>query len=179
MRTGRVENYRFSAIARTVTRGCRRLQLAVLLVGMALAGCIEKQPVVAQKADLPSPASETPLAAIPPLRGSGEAQKPAVRAPRERPGKKIAMFDPVTLVGMTPADIGRILGRPAGTREEALSTEWIYATRTCSLVIFFYPDIATGALRALKYNVNNSKVSLADGRDCIQKFLLARGNDHG
>jgi hypothetical protein len=174
MRAVRAENYHFAVIARAVTRRCWRSLLAVLLVGMPLAGCIEKQPVVAQKVELPPREPEPSPPAIAPVPVSGEAQKPVARARRERPEKKIAMFDPLTLVGMTPPDIGRILGRPAGTREEALSIEWIYETRTCSLVIFFYPDIATGALRALKYNVHDSKENAGDGRNCVQKVLLAR-----
>ena len=104
---------------------------------------------------------------------------PPARARRANTGKKIAMIDPVTLVGMAPRDISRILGKPTDTRVEAMTTEWIYGTPSCSLAIFFYPDIATGALRALKYNINGSAQNAEDDHDCAERFLLARGDGHG
>ena len=83
------------------------------------------------------------------------------------------MVDPVTLVGLDPPAIGRILGKPAGMREDAMTTEWTYSTPTCSLKIFFYPDIATGALRALKYNVEDIRGDAGDDGTCGHHVLLA------
>jgi hypothetical protein len=100
----------------------------------------------------------------------------------ERPEKserKAAMLNPVMLVGMAPPDIDKLLGKPAVMREYAMTTEWTYATRVCSLAIFFYPDIATGTLRALEYNVTDSKGDAGDGPGCVHHILLARSDDRG
>jgi hypothetical protein len=95
----------------------------------------------------------------------------------EKPKRKVAALNPITLLGMALPDIGELLGKPASIREYAMTTEWTYAMHACSLVIFFYPDIATGTLRALKYNATDSRGDARDGSSCVHNILLARADD--
>jgi hypothetical protein len=127
-------------------------------------------------ADPPEPAPPAPprVAEVVP-RHVTHARPPKV----EKLKKTVTKADPVTLVGMAPPAIGKLLGKPAGTREYAMTTEWTYETPVCSLVIFFYPDITTGALRALKYNATGPKGGTGNGPSCVHNILLARNDDRG
>jgi len=90
-----------------------------------------------------------------------------LRAVPKKSESKTAGLDLGTLVGLAPPAVDRILGRPAGIRTEAMSVEWTYIARNCSLNIFFYPDIATGALRALRYNVTDRA---GNGQPSLRQF---------
>jgi len=177
MRAGRSENFRLAVIARLASHKCYASLIAVSLAGLSLSGCVERRQVAIQDVTVAPVIPEVSLPVLPRYRTRWIPPKPIARMRREGPEKKVAGFDPVILVGMAPPDISRILGNPIDMREEALSTEWIYSAPACSLVIFFYPDISTGALRALKYNVNDANAGA--GRACVQQVLLAKGNDHG
>lgn len=156
-----------------------------LLVGLAIGGllfhgCTEAPPGPQLASELaPDTVANTPQApalALSPVPKAAPKHSAHVRIARNTE-RKAAIFDPAMLVGMAPPAIGNILGKPVGTREVALTTEWTYATPSCSLVIFFYPDIATGALHALKYNVTDAG-DTGDGANCIHHILLARSDDH-
>lgn len=99
------------------------------------------------------------------------AQRTARRMARVDPG--IPKVDPDRLVGLDPAGVGRMLGRPAGTRMDAMAMEWTYSAPSCSLRIFFYPDVVTGGLRALKYNVTGG----ATGHGCVDFPMMARNDE--
>lgn len=167
--------------------------LAATLAGLSLTGCTEKpdnaelsaslapmtepeQPQVLQSA--PEPAASPPRAPNVPVR------KMAKKKPRLEPRLEARLdagtlprFDPRTLMGLEPLAIDRMLGRPAGTHTDATAVEWIYSRPGCSLSIFFYPDIATGALRALKYNVTNRQAG--DNHGCINFPIVARSDGSG
>jgi hypothetical protein len=150
--------------------------LAILL---PLGGCVQKPNDPTLTADLAPAMPNTPMPHTPvPVspRAPNSVPKHTV-SPPEKSERKVAMLDPAKLVGMGPSAIGGILGKPTETQEYAMSTEWTYATKVCSLKIFFYPDIATGALRVLKYIVRNAKGEPGDGPGCVHHLLLARGEE--
>lgn len=159
--------------------------LAAALGGLPLYGCAEPPPdqdLASELAPVVSPAPNIPQVAVPPPPEPKAAPKrhPRTAKNTEQPARnaerKVAAVDPVTLVGLAPPAIGNILGRPVDARESALTVEWIYATRSCSLVVVFYPDITTGTLHALKFNVIDAE-GKGDGASCIHHILLARSND--
>jgi hypothetical protein len=121
-----------------------------LLAGLSLGGCTEKPETPPQKITLVPPASEPVQILRPPA--ARPARSPA-RIPAQKTAKKRPRVDPVTLVGMDPPTVDRMLGRPAGTRMDAMAVEWTYAAPSCSLSLYFYPDVATGDLKVLKYNI--------------------------
>lgn len=171
---------------------CAKVFLAAALGGLSLCGCSEPMPdqsLASELAPAVSPVPSMPQAVPPPPPESKVAPKRRVRPirnaeqtardsvpPTRNAERKVAAIDPVTLVGMAPPAIGNILGRPVNARESALTVEWIYATRSCSLVVVFYPDITTGTLHALKFNVTDAE-GKGDGASCIHHILLARNDD--
>jgi hypothetical protein len=169
-------------------RARHRVPVALLIVstfgGLPLYGCTEAPPDRHLASTLAPDtaqdmASNTLQAFAPvPAHASKTVPKRSAHVRTERiTEKKVAVLDPVTLVGMAPPAIGNILGKPAGTREVALTTEWTYANPSCSLVVFFYPDISTGALHALKFSATGAD-GAEDGASCIHHILLARSDDH-
>jgi len=151
------------------------------LGGPFLGGCTEKpdsrvlsSPAVAATDKLPQqlvrPAPAPPIAhAVPP--------KPVMHP--EKAERKLARLTPDTLVGLTPPAIGQLLGKPAETREDAMMIRWTYTMQNCSLNVFFYPDIATGSFRALKYNVTGTKGRVGHGHDCTNYLMMARSDESG
>ena len=146
------------------------LQFAALfaaLAGLLIGSCTEKPETVPSKAN-PAPASASFVQPVRP-----QAMPSARPRPRPSPlkaARKEPRIDPVVLVGLDPPAVGRMLGRPAATRTDAMAMEWSYSTPNCSLNIFFYPDVATGNLKALKYNI-------AGKRGCAEFPVLARIED--
>ncbi len=164
----------------------QRFVFAAALGGLLLAGCTERPDNRMLKPNLPfamsnmscryvSAATPRPGAAI--VRPSGS--RPVARAAPKKSEGKTAGFDPSTLVGLAPPAIDQILGKPAGMRAEAMTVEWNYVGQGCSLNIFFYPDIATGTLRALKYNVTNMKGRTGGSRACVNFLMMARSDESG
>ena len=150
------------------------------LGGPFLGGCTEKP----DSRVLPSP----PVAAADkmPQQVPRPASPPPVRisAPRavtrpDKPERKLARLAPDSLVGLTPPAIGQLLGKPAETREDAMMIQWTYTMQNCSLNVFFYPDIATGSFRALKYNIASVKDRSGHGHDCTNYLIMARSDESG
>jgi len=131
--------------------------LAAALGGLFLGGCTEKPDRYVLKNNHVWEDHLPAAAANPHARGVEVAHlpPPAVRARPPKAAKKGLAFDPTMLVGLGPEAIDRMLGKPVGTRQEATTVEWIYRGG-CSLRIFFYPDIATGTLRALQYDIKQT-----------------------
>jgi len=151
------------------------------LGGPFLGGCTEKP----DSRVLPSPAvaaadkfpQQVPKAAPAPPPARAVAPRPAARP--DRAERKLAKLSPDTLVGLTPPAVGQLLGKPAETREDAMMIRWTYTTQNCSLNVFFYPDIATGSFRALKYNVTGTKIRTGHGHGCTNYLMMARSDESG
>ena len=159
----------------------RRVVFAAALGGFALSGCTEKpdnrmlKPNLAFATSNKSRRHQIETVSRTVLVGP----RSVLRAVPKKPESKTAGLDLDTLVGLAPPAIDRIFGRPADIRREAMSVEWTYIGRNCSLNIFFYPDIATGALRALRYNVTNLTGRAAGGRACSSFLMMVRSDEPG
>jgi hypothetical protein len=161
-----------------------RVAVAVALGGLPLGGCTEKpdnrnleQDLVFAAPDAPSQHIVQPAPRPIPATVRPPASKSVAHAAPEKPERKMAGVDPSTLVGLAPPAVGRILGKPAGIRAEAMTVEWTYVGQNCSLNIFFYPDIATSALRVLKYNIVDMKGRAGGGRACVNFLMIARSDE--
>ena len=152
------------------------------LGGPFLGGCTEKPdsrvlPGPAVAAADKAPLQQIPRSVLPPPSARAPLPRPVVRP--EKPDRKMARLTPDTLVGLTQPAIGQLLGKPTETREEAMMIRWTYTTQNCSLNVFFYPDIATGSFRALKYNVTGFKGRTGHGQDCTNYLMMARSDESG
>jgi hypothetical protein len=140
------------------------------LAGLWLGSCTEK-PDSGPPRGSPAPATAglaqemRPPAIVP--------QRRHFRQPPQKMARKEPRIDPVELVGLDPSAVGRVLGRPSATRTDAMAMEWTYSTSSCSLNIYFYPDVVTGGLKALKYNIAGKQLK----HGCIDFPVLARNDD--
>ena len=140
------------------------------LAGLSLGSCTEKPDNGPPKAS-PAPAAAglaqdtRPPAIVP--------QRRQFRPPPQKVARKGPKIDPVELVGLDPSAVGRVLGRPSATHKDAMAMEWTYSTSNCSLNIYFYPDVVTGDLKALKYNLAGKQLK----HGCIDFPVLARNDD--
>ena len=167
-------------------RGIDPWLIAVLVAmgGPFLWGCTEKPD---SRALRPSPAIATPEKSIqrvplpPPPTPTARVPtpRPVQHAKVDKAERKTEILVPSRLVGLSPPDIGRILGKPSEAREEAMMIRWTYSGQNCALDIFFYPDIATGSLRALKYNIGDIKGRPGHGHACTNYLMMARSDESG
>jgi hypothetical protein len=161
-----------------------RVLLAAVLGSLPLGGCAEKpdnrvlQPSIASVAPDESSGpviDNTRPPILPSVRRS--RSKPVARVASEKFARKAARLDPNTLVGLAPDAIDRILGSPTGVRAEAMTVEWTYVRPSCSLIIFFYPDIVTGALRALNYTLGDVNGRVGASQACVDFLMVARSDE--
>ncbi len=158
-----------------------RVLLAAGLGSLALGGCAGK---IENRVLQPDIASVVPdISRQPLIDSTRQPIVPPVRTSRsrhvapEKVAKKAARIDPNTLVGLAPDAIDRILGSPTGVRAEAMTVEWTYVRPSCSLIIFFYPDIATGALRALNYTLADVNGRVGANQACVNFLMMARSDE--
>ncbi len=178
MRAGCVNGFRDGIALHHV----HRIVFAAALGGFPLGGCSEKPDNRMLKPDPALTASVRPRqhlaeTAPRPISAAPAGSRPIARAVPEKAERKATKLDPGALVGLAPPAIDRMLGRPAGTRTEAMTVEWTYIGKSCSLNIFFYPDIATGALLALGYNVTNTNERAGGSGACVNFLTMARNDE--
>jgi hypothetical protein len=168
----------------------RWVVLAAVLGGLPLGGCTEKpdnrmckQNIAFAKVDAKPEKSRSVLENSPrPVQTSARPADPRLPAPTvlEISDVSTTNLDPSTLVGLAPPAIDRILGKPSGTRTEAMAVQWTYNGvgngAGCWLEIFFYPDIVNGDLRALKYSIANKKGEAGGGGNCAGSLMMARSD---
>jgi len=156
-----------------------QLRVKLLALALGLAACAPVPPERA--ASLPSPSAPPPRAAETPAKPPTPADTPPPRQeaavaplpvlpPRERPDQAIA---PERLVGMSEADIERLIGAPAGIREEPPAVVWSYSSMHCGLNVFFYMDMASQTFRALTYELKPSAPGGLSGSACLASLRPA------
>jgi hypothetical protein len=89
-----------------------------------------------------------------------------VPPPREAapPGEAV---DPQHLVGLSEDDIRRVIGVPAGVREQSPAVVWSYASAACALDVFFYLDLASQTFRAVTYQLTPKGAQGLQGGACL------------
>jgi len=151
----------------------RQLRAKALAIALALAACA---PAPAERAaSTPSlRAPETPAQARP--AASPEPQQEAAIAPipvlppRGRQEQEVA---PERLIGLSEEDVQRLIGAPAGVREEPPAVVWSYSSTRCGLTLFFYMDMASRTFRALTYELKPSGSDGLGGSACLASLRPA------
>jgi hypothetical protein len=106
------------------------------------------------------------------------AMREARATPTARPAReRTPPVDPEHLIGLDPAAVQKLLGRPARVQDDKLSREWVYASRGCNFRVFFYPNLNAAAFRVLKYSGDDDNGGrLATSNACVRRILMARAN---
>lgn len=128
---------------------------------------------VAPVAPLPRPKPERPKTVRKQV-SSPQSNAPAP-AETEAPAKPPApeRWTIAKLVGMSESEARDRLGVPNFEEEEAPAKIWLYTARSCSVRVYFYPEVKSLVYRVLRYEV------LGDGEPDLQRCAAEIREDSG
>ncbi len=123
--------------------------------------------------EMPKVASRTPNAKDSP------ARKPAT-PPKRPPLPKLAepaVVAPADLVGLDFSSVLQVLRKPDTVQSSALSIVWTYSEPTCTLQLFFYPDIQTKIFRLLKHDLKSAADGAAERNACMRDIMVVKNDE--
>ena len=107
------------------------------------------------------------------------APGPAVAAPPPDPVELAAMAPaarrPPELIGLTRADVSRLLGAPTLLRREPPAEVWQYASAACVLHVFIYQERDDS--RVAYYEAAQRGGRNLAARDCYDRLLAGRRSE--
>jgi len=130
--------------------------LVVLLSGCTLFGQ-EEEPVVAAAPVVEPAEPEEPAPDLPTARPSDLEDRYAALPPAPPPVKA------EELIGMDFLDLRALLGEPNQQDVRAPAEIWTYSGESCSLQVFFYPQVGEDGYRALTYDMQDRGESASGG----------------
>jgi len=120
-------------------------------------------------ATAPAPSTErAPASAM--ATAQGTAATPGT-TPQGTSAQSAAESDPGRFVGMSDADISRLLGPPARKKDTPPSRVWTYGSASCEFDLFLYPEVGGNRYRALTYKFRDQDLTDGDKRACIAGLL--------
>ena len=167
----------------STSRMARSCVLGLLPAIMILTGCgalrgIEREPTAGKTISAPpaeemlvEPVIQAPkisepemprIASRTPNAKDTATPKKAAPPPKRPPLPKLAepvIVAPEDLVGFDFSSVLQVLRRPDTVQSNALSVVWTYTEPSCTLQLFFYPEIQTKIFRLLKHDLKGA----ADG----------------
>jgi len=167
----------------------------LLLAGCSsLRGLDHAKPMVqTTSAPMPVPAEE-PLVQIPAI-PKPETPQVASRTPdvkdlmvrrKPAPPKDVApppkapeptVFAPSDLVGFDFPAVLQVLRRPDSVQTSALSVVWTYSEPSCTLQLFFYPEIKTRTFRLLKHELKSVAEGDAETKACMRDMMVMKADE--
>jgi len=153
----------------------------VLVGGLMLGGCATIKGWFAHDTKPPPPVIATPVTPPPPAPVQVPKPKPVTHeVPKPEKPEKLAEVDPTSLIGLDSPTVEKLLGTPTKISKSEISLVWTFSAPSCSFQIFFYPDVKTSALHALKYGgVDGNGAQMATSETCIRGILTAKTNAPG
>lgn len=151
-------------------------------VGKATSAPPMQEPAVQPALRLPTaPEPEMPKLAsrIPKTKDSAPKKKPA---PLKAPPLKLAeplVLAPADLVGFDFSSVLQVLRRPDTVRTNALSIVWTYSEPSCTLQLFFYPDIQTRIFRLLKHDLRSATDGEPERKACMRDIMAMKTDEPG
>jgi hypothetical protein len=140
------------------------------------------EPVV-QPPMVPSPIISEPemprIASLTPNAKDSAARK-KVAPPKQPPVPKLAepvIVAPADLVGYDFSSVLQVLRRPDTVQSNALSIVWTYSEPSCTLQLFFYPDIQTKIFRLLKHDLKGAADGTAERNACMRDIMAMKNDE--
>ena len=123
--------------------------------------------------EMPRMASRTPNPKDIPTR------KPAT-LPKRVPLPKLAepvVVAPADLVGFDFSSVLQVLRKPDTVQSSALSIVWTYSEPTCTLQLFFYPDIQTKIFHLLKHDLKGAADGGTERNACMRDIMAVKSDE--
>ena len=124
--------------------------------------------------EMPRMASRTPNPKDTP------ARKPPPTPPKRVPLPKLAetvVVAPADLVGFDFSSVLQVLRKPDTVQSSALSIVWTYSEPTCTLQLFFYPDIQTKIFHLLKHDLKSAADGAAERNAYMRDIMAAKSDE--
>lgn len=145
-----------------------RAVLRPLIVALAASGLLS----CAHQPPPPKPVAAVPEAPPPPP-PPRPVYRPVPR-PQEKPEPPPRLPPPAGLVGLEERDAVRFFGNAAERSEEPPATVWRYRTENCELDLYFYLDLKSGRMRALRYAFSGDAIDVTSQEDCLRAIAEKR-----
>jgi hypothetical protein len=200
-----MEQFLASEVGQTkpMARKVRLTCLALVPASMILANCAELQGLqglldeqaITQAGRTPPMLAEVPAMAMEQPAAPPVMEAPAVAAPEQprvvsnMPGPRMPgnarraaprppALMPADLVGFDFVSVLRILKKPDAVQTNALFVLWTYTRPSCTLQLYFYPEIQTKVFRLLKTDLKSETgARLASPGNCMRDMLVAGSDD--
>jgi hypothetical protein len=88
-----------------------------------------------------------------------------------------AVFAPAELVGFDFPSVLQVLRRPDSVQTSALSVVWTYSEPSCTLQLFFYPEIKTRIFRLLKHDLKSAAEGDAERTACMRDMMVMKTDE--
>jgi hypothetical protein len=98
-------------------------------------------------------------------RAAGQTANPPAASAEAPP-----VTDVAHLVGLSQTDTTKLFGLPAERTNLPPSEIWIYHSTVCDVKLFFYPEVAKPAFRALTYQIDERGASDATHNACLSSL---------
>ncbi|HEV2303576.1 MAG TPA: hypothetical protein VGR91_18585, partial [Stellaceae bacterium] len=99
-----------------------------------------------------------------------------VPRPGEKPQPPPRLPSPQNLVGLEERDAVRLFGAPGERSEASPATVWRYKTDNCELDLYFYLDLKSGRMRALRYTFAGDAADQTSQQDCLRAIAEAQNH---
>ncbi|HVH75089.1 MAG TPA: hypothetical protein VM755_09240 [Stellaceae bacterium] len=139
--------------------------LLLVLAASLLLSCAHHKPA-------PPPAVAPPPPPAPPPQ---PVYHPVPR-PEEKPSPPPHLPPADSLVGLGQKDAVRLFGEAAERTEEPPATVWRYRTDNCELDLYFYLDLKSGRMRALRYAFAGDATDRESQHDCLRAIAEERAH---
>jgi hypothetical protein len=187
-----------------ISRAARSCVLGLLPTILILPGCsalreLRQEPMVAEATMSPPPPEDLPAEPMVQSPSIPEPEMPQVasRTPNSKDAparKKIAppikraplpvpkqaespMLAPADLVGFDFSSVLQVLRRPDTVQSNSVSIVWTYSEPSCTLQLFFYPDIQTKIFRLLKHDLKSAAEGAAERNACMRDIMVVKNDE--
>jgi len=115
-------------------------------------------------------ATETSFSADEGPTSPGKPTNGTVKAPESQEATAPMPQHAPSLAGLSEDDVTRRFGRPANIRKTPSANVWTYQDQACTLDLFLFTDMRTGAQKVLTYQFGGSGRETMGERGCLDRL---------
>jgi hypothetical protein len=89
---------------------------------------------------------------------------------------KVDAPPPIVIDGLSASAARDLLGAPATQVAAGPGETWTYKSGRCAVVLYLFPDVASGGMRVLDHQVDGVGSGEADQQACMRRVQHDHGN---
>lgn len=157
----------------------RNFSIIVLMTTLSafVAGCASFRQEPGLKAAANSAEPQPPAPSVAPQPAEPVHKRRAAHLAQKKAPDKTPAISAAAVVGLVPQAVVRRLGKPSNTERDLVSTKWTYLGDSCSMQVFFYPDVEGRKLQVLKvWSAASDGQPLRDQDLCVRQIITVKSN---